>query len=128
MIYLSSMTTDDPLVGETARSMAEESLSKLQEFSPHEHMTATGLLTSLLLHVALHPEEDGRRSVARLQELAGAEWSRDDAIITYLLEAGSRHKVLYGVVHGEFITHLARPPRERAAMNDLVRRALATER
>lgn len=125
MIYLAAMTADDPLVGETARSMAEEALSSLPEFSPHQHLSATGLLASLLLHVALHPEEVDRRSIARLQELAAARWSREDAVIAGLLEAGGRHKVLYGVVHGEFVTHLARAPREQAAILDMVRRALA---
>lgn len=128
LIYLSAMSADDPMVGETARAMAEETLSGLAEFGPHEHMSATGLLTALLLHVALHPDEDGRRTLERLQEFANAEWSRDDAAIAFLIEAGNQHKVLYGVVHGEFITHMARPPREQAAINDMVRRALAAAR
>lgn len=125
MIYLAAMMPDDPLVGETARAMAEEALSSLPDFSAHQHMSATGLLTALLLHVALHPEEEEQRSTSRLQELAAAQWVREDAVIAALLEAGGRHKVLFGVVHGEFVTHLGRPPREQAAILDMVRRALA---
>ena len=128
MIYLSALSADDPMAGEAARTMAEETLANLPEFEPRRNMTATGLLTALLLHVALHPDENGRRSVARVQEIATAQWTRDDALIAEVLEAGKRHKICYGVVNGEFIVHLARPPREQAAIIDMVRRALATAR
>lgn len=76
---LSEITADNPNYVDDARALADAMIIPSGAENTHWDNAARNFLTSILLYVALHPDEKGKRDLIRVRDLVTLTWAMPKA-------------------------------------------------
>jgi type IV secretion system protein VirD4 len=78
---LTGINSDNPNYVDDARALADAMVMPSGGENTHWDNAARNFLTAILLYVALHPKEDGRRDLIRVRQIVTMTWAMPSAYV-----------------------------------------------